>query len=1070
MYMKIPICASPSPGRRHFSLSLVLLFASLCIGANLSAQRTVVIGTVTDETGTSLPGVTIMVEGTTSGSTTDLDGNYQITTTSDGQLTFSYLGYQRQTLEVNGRSRIDVTMSEAISQLDEVVVTGYATIKRSDLVTAHTSLDAEDLERTVNPTLEQALQGRAAGVQVTQNTGQPGGGISVNIRGISTINGNTQPLYVVDGVQIQVDQIQLGAQSAANPLAGINPSDIASIEVLTGPVAASLYGSRATNGVVVITTKSGQAGRTNIKYDFAFSQQARPEYLDVMDLSEYAAMAKEYVAIEGGTLPGEFEDPSLLGAGTNWQEELFNDASMFKHNLSVSGGNDKTTYYISGEVFDQEGVAVGSGFQRYSGLVKVDNQLTDRLKLSSKVNLSQTETRLITGQENIVSTALQMTSNIPVRDFDGTFGGGDTETSASQQFLPPNPIGLAEITTNNLMKRQALLGLNASYDLGRGLTLSAAVNADISNSEARYFQPQYKFGFQERTTATLAERSQSSTYWNFQQILSYYKQFGTRHTLNVMGVHEAQRSNWRNLAGGISDFVSEEVIDLNLGNTETATVDGGRGSWAQESWLGRLNYNFAERYYVMATARADGSSNFGANNKWGIFPSASLAWRISNEPFFTIGAISELRLRFETGLTGNQGGGGFIYGTLGAWTTPWGTGFALNRYANPNLQWEATQTNNFGLDLAFLEDRIQLEFDYYTRNTDELLTEAANPDYLGVTGSGSIANPFVNAGSLRNEGWTVRLQTRNINTPNFTWSTDFNFSVVDSKILSLNTSSGFFDRTSWWMDNWTQRSAIGQAPWLFYGFEADGLYESLEDINNSPLPVDNDGNPLPVSPDGIWVGDVKYRDISGPDGEPDGVIDSYDQTYIGNPNARQSLGLTNTFTYKSVDLSVLFTGSFNYDVYNYTAYAATNPNNINLSRNLLNRAYDFARVALDAEEQPYIVNAGTDVPRINATDLNGNYSRHSSRFVEDGSFLRLKNVTLAYNLPAATVSRLGFIQSLRVAVSAQNLATFTNYTGYDPEIGAYVGRNSDAGNQAVGVDNGRYPSVPLYTVSVGVQF
>lgn len=1059
----------------HFRQGRRLLFiaglitVAFCCSITLQGQTTVK-GVVLADDGTSLPGVTILVKETTSGGTTDENGYYEVTTKPDATLIFSYLGFKTLEVPVNGRSTIDVSMAQEVSRLDEVVVTGYATIKRSDLVTAHTSLDAEDLDRTVNQTIEQALQGRAAGVQVTSNTGQPGGGISVNIRGISTINGSTQPLYVVDGVQIQVDQIEFGAQSASNPLAALNPSDIASMEVLTGPVAASLYGSRATNGVIVITTKSGQAGKTKVNYDFSFSQQEQPRFLDVMNLREYAAMAKEFIEIEGGDLPAHFEDPSLLGEGTNWQDELFNTSTMFKHNLSVSGGNQKTTYYLSGEVFDQEGVAVGSGFKRYSGLLKVDNQISDKLKLSSKVNLSQTETKLITGQENIISTALQMTSNIPVRNFDGTFSGGDTDIAGAQQFLPANPIGLAQITTNNLQSQRALLGLNASYQLLEGLTLAASVNADISNSETTYFQPEYKFGFQERTTATLAERANSSAYWNFQQILTYYKQVGDLHTVNVMALHEAQRSKWRNLSGGISDFVSDEVIDLSLGNSETATVNGGKGSWAQESFLGRLNYNYGSRYYVMATVRADGSSNFGANNKWGVFPSASVAWRISNEPFFKVAGVSEFRIRLETGLTGNQGGGGFIYGTLGAWTTPWGTGFALNRYANPNLQWEETQTNNLGVDLAFLDDRIQLEFDVYTRNTDELLTEAANPDYLGVTGSGSIANPFVNVGSLKNEGWTARVQTKNIKTKNFSWSTDFNYSVVDSKILSLSTSSGFFDRTSWWMNNWTQRSAIGQAPWLFYGFEADGLYESIEEISDSPLPVDNNGAPLPISPDGVWVGDVKYKDISGPEGVPDGIIDSRDQTYIGNPNARQTFGLTNTFTYKTFDLSVLVTGAFDYDVYNYTAYAGTNPNNINLSRNLLNSAFNFARVELDDNGDPFIANAGTGVPRINSTDLNGNYARHSSRFVEDGSFVRIKNITLAYNVPAGAIQKLGVVESLRIAFSVQNIATFTDYSGYDPEVGAFVGRNSSASNQAVGVDNGRYPSVPLYTFRLGVQF
>ncbi len=1035
----------------------------------LMAQNTLLTGVVTSDDGEPLPGVTILVKGSTVGTSSDIDGYYEINVNTDDALVFSFIGFQTQEYEVGNRSVLDVILRMDAQNLDEVIVTGYASIKRSDMVTAHTSLDAEDLNKTINQTVEQALQGRAAGVQVTQNTGQPGGGISVNVRGISTINGNTQPLYVVDGVQMQVDQVEAGASSASNPLSGLNPSDIESMEVLTGPVATSLYGSRATNGVIVITTKSGEAGEMRIKYDYTISQQAQPNFLDMMNLSEYAAMAKEYYDIEGGDLPGYFEDPSILGAGTNWQDELFNSAIMQKHNIALSGGTEKSRYYLSGEYFDQEGVAIGSGFKRYSSLLKVDNQLSDRLNVSAKINLSQTDTKLITGQENIISTALRMTPNVPVRNFDGSFSGGNLENTSAQQFLPPNPIGLAEITTNEQLRRRALAGLSFNLKIIEGLNFIASVNGDIQHTEGTYFQPEYKFGFQERTTATLAERANSSNYWNLQQMLTYNKGFGD-HSLNVMALHEAQKSQWKNLSSSISDFVSSQVVDLNLGNSETATVGGGKGSWAQESYLGRLNYNFKERYYLMSAVRADGSSNFGSNNKWGVFPSASVAWRVSKEPFFNTKVVNELRLRFETGITGNQGGGGFIYGTLGTWTTPWGTGFALNRYSNPDLKWEETTTRNFGLDVSLLESRFQVEFDYYVKETDELLTEAANPDYLGVTGSGGIGNPFVNVGSLRNKGWTIQLETQNINTRDFSWSTNFNFSTVDSEILSLNTSSGFYDRTSWWMNNWTQRSAVGQAPWLFYGYVEDGLYESVEQLENAALPVDNNGNKLPIAEDGIWVGDVKYVDISGPDGVPDGIIDTHDQTYIGNPNAKYTFGLTNSFSYKGFDLSVLLTGAFDYDVYNYTAYEATAPNNINLSRNFLNSAYEYARIGVDDSGNTVITNSGTDVPRINVDDLNGNYSRHSTRFVEDGSFVRIKNITVGYNLPASMIRKSGFMNSMRISLSAQNIYTFTNYTGYDPEIGAYTDRNVSASNQAIGVDNGRYPSVALYTASVGIQF
>ncbi|MBL3655609.1 SusC/RagA family TonB-linked outer membrane protein [Fulvivirga sediminis] len=1047
---------------------LLLLLCFGVIGASWAQDKTIH-GKVTSQSdGESLPGVNVIIRGTTKGTTTDFQGNYSLAVPENAVLVFSFIGYATIEVPIGNRTVVNAALSDDITELEEVVITGYGSIRKKDLTSAHTTVGAEQMEKTVNTTIEQAIQGRAAGVYVTQNSGQPGGGMSINIRGVSSINGNTQPLYVIDGVQIEAEQAS-GPQSSSNPLSGLNPADIASMEILQGPSATALYGSRATNGVVVITTKRGKAGDIRITYGYQFSVQSEPQTLDVMNLRQYAQMVNEYHEIEGGEVPVEYLDPSILGEGTDWQGALFDKATMNKHQLSLSGGSDKTKYYFSGEYMNQEGIAIGSGFERYSSRLNLDNQANDWLSIGVNLSYNQTNEKLTTSQENIISTALQLSPNIPVRNFDGTYGGGDVDNNPAEQFVLPNPIGLANITTNDKLKRQLLGGINVTLTLMKGLTFKSSLNSNWENSEVTYFQPSYQFGSQRRDYANLSEYTNSNTYWNWNQMLQYVKVIG-KHNINVMASHEAQKSHWKNVSAGISDFIVENIIDLNLGNDATASNGGGKGSWAMESYLARANYNYDDRYLLMAAFRADGSSNFGENNKWGYFPSFSVAWRVSEERFFELPMINDLRLRYENGLTGNQGGGGYIYGSLNAINTPWGTGFALARYPNSDLRWEETKTNNFGLDVSFFDNRLQVELDYYIKKTDNLLTPAANPSYLGVNGTGSIANPYVNLGSLENKGWTIALNTVNIDNNGFTWQTNLNVSHINTEITALSTPTGFYSRTSWWMDDWTQRATVGEAPWLFYGYVVDGIFQSVDEIEASAIPVDNNGDKIKIDPSGIWVGDYKYRDISGPDGTPDGIIDTYDQTYIGNPWPKFFAGITNTFSYKGLELSVLVTGVQGNDIYNYVNRENTDPNNINLSRNLLLDAMDYAKIGTDADGNPVLENVGTDIARINPNSLNNNFNRHTSRNVEDGSYIRIKNISLSYNLPSSIIGKQKIVRGARVTLSAQNVATFTKYSGYDPEVGSYVGANVDAGNQAIGLDNGRYPLTRIYSLSVGIDF
>ncbi len=489
-----------------------------------------------------LPGVTVLVKGTTIGVATETNGSYSISApSSDAVLVFSFIGFSTKEIQVGNQSVIDVVLEEDIAALEEFVVVGYGTMKKKDLTSAHVSVSSEDIQRTVNTTVEQALQGRAAGVYVTQNTGAPGGGISVNIRGVNSIGGTNEPLYVIDGVQVQPQSVSFGATAGTNPLANLNPADIESMEILQGPSATAIYGSRGTNGVVMITTKRGKSGDVKINYNYLYSLQDKPNALEVMSLQQYATMVNEINTITGGQSPAAFLDPSILGEGTNWQEALFRQAGLHKHGLSLSGGNEVTNFYISGEYFNQDGVALGSGFDRYSLRLNLDNQTRKWLKIGVNLQVSETDEQLATGSTDVINNALQMAPNIPVTNPDGSWGGADPINGSSLQFTPPNPIALANLLDRNLKRRGALGGLNVDVDIIKGLKFRSMLNGNVGYMNGHYFTPTYRLGVVENAINTLEKRSENNFYWNWSQMLTYNKTW-EKHNLDLMVSHEAQES------------------------------------------------------------------------------------------------------------------------------------------------------------------------------------------------------------------------------------------------------------------------------------------------------------------------------------------------------------------------------------------------------------------------------------------------------------------------------------------------------------------------------------------------
>lgn len=1058
----------------------LLLVVCALLGLVLYAQEIKrVSGVVNDASGQPLSNATVQVKGTSVFTTTNDKGLFGIEVPQGrNTLLVSYVGMPTKEVLISGEALQVITLSGSSGTLSDVVVIGYGTARKSNLTHAQTGVNARDIEKTVNTTFEQALQGRAAGVYVTQNSGQPGGALSVNIRGISSL-GRTQPLFVIDGVQIQADQdVTYGNNSSANPLAGLNPSDIEDMQILQGPSATAIYGSRGTNGVVLITTKRGRAGDFKINYAYQHNIQTRPDKLDVMNLSQYAQMVNEYQTAMGTpqNVPEHFLDPSILGAGTDWQQELFRNAPMGKHQLSLSGGTQANTYYMSTEYMDQKGVAEGSGFKRLGFRLNLDNKPRKWLTIGTTLNYNQTNEILTatnySASDPIIANAIRLTPQIPVKNIDGSWGGSDEENGAGQ-FAPVNPMAIASLVSNTNKRRQFMGGINLAVNPVQGLTIRTSFNGNVGNGASSYYMPTYEIGLYHRQEVnSLTELANSSWYWNWNQTIEYSKNY-RKHSFGIMATHEAQESFWKNLSGTRTGFLTNDIFDLNAGDPLSATNGGGAGPWAMESYLGRFNYNFDNRYLLTATFRRDGSPNFGPDKRWGNFPSVSAAWRINKENFFRSEWISDLKLRLETGLTGNQGSGSGIYAQMSTGATPWGTGFMPSTFTNPALQWEETNTNNIGLNLGFWKNRFTVEADYYVKNTDNLILEASLPFYLGINdATGAVRPPLVNTGSLKTKGWNLTFNANLASKTDFKWDANLNLSRFQSVVTGLNSETASIDRTSMfffgWTIPWTQRATVGQQPWLFRGYIYDGLYQSVEDINNSAVPVDGNGNRRPAanSADGIWVGDVKYRDMNG-----DGKITEADMTSIGNPWPKLSGGLTNTFSYKNIELSILFTGVYGNDVYNAIRHLSLDPNNVNLSRNFLTEAFGYARLEGDAAN-PRIANPSTSIPRMtnNGPATENNQSRISSRFVEDGSYLRLKNVSLAYSIPERLLSHTQVIKSLRLGFGVQNLLTFTKYSGYDPEIGAYTGAGVTSLNQAIGLDFGRYPLTRMYNFSVSVNF
>jgi len=1035
-------------------LSAAVCILLLC--QQVSAQQRPVTGTVKDNSGAPLPGVNVVIKGSATGTVSDAKGNFSIETGDSNVLVFSYIGYLPEEVAVSGKSVINITLTENISKLSEVVVIGYGESKRKDVTGAISSVSGEELRKTNPVTFDQALQGKVPGIVVQQVSGQPGGGVSIQIRGISSF-GSEGPMYVIDGVIIG-GIATLGA--GTNPLAAINPSEIESIDVLKDASATAIYGSQATNGVVVITTKRGTVAPPRITYDFYTGFQQLPKRLPTMNLREYATFINERNTGLGwgfDTRP-EFANPQYLGEGTNWQKELFRNAPMTNHAVTISGGDTRTQYLFSGSYFTQEGIALGSDFRRISLRLNLDNKTTNWLKIGTSLQLANIKENVNSTSSNVINTALSQTPDIPIQNADGSWGGAFNPNGWVNSTV--NPYAIALINKDQVNRNQLFGNIYAEIAFLKGLTLRNEVTGTFSGATQDRFNPTYTMGLVKNNINSGSYNYNQSLYTTIRNYLTYARNFDEKYNANVMVGHEAQLSQGENVGASRNNFPSNNVQVISSGDPNTALNSGSKSHSAQESYFGRVNFGLFDKYLLTGNVRADGSSRFAAGNRWVTTYSGSLAWKIQNEELFkNLRNVNELKLRIGYGLTNNQNIRDFAYtSTLSTVATGLsGISQLTTNIGNPLVEWEKTKYANIGLDGALFSWRLSFSVDFYNRRTDDLLMQIPLPLYSGTAvgwSPGALDAPYVNIGTINNKGFDFRISSTNIQKKGFSWKTDLTVSRNLNQVLALNTDGAS-------LAGWPySRTVVGRSIGEFYGYQVEGVFATKEDFETHALPVKN-GAPLPVGAAGgsIWYGDLKFKDQNG-----DGIIDELDQTYLGSPIPTFQIGLNNSFSYKNFDLNIFFSGNYGNKVFNQMRVTGEYPGT---SFGYLNALNNYAKLALIDPDKPatdlsnvYVVNPDTRIPGIRNDNTNEN-NRPSDNYVEDGSFLRCKTISLGYTFSDNLLQK-ARIQSLRVYVNVSNAFLITKYKGMDPEIGSWNPLNA-------GYDNGFYPQPRVFTIGVTLQ-
>jgi len=1050
---------------KHWAVPLILF---LLLSCNLITAQTKVQGVVKDDKGVTIPGANITVVGSGKSVSTNFDGKFEINAPSDATLSFSFVGFVTQKIAVNGRSTINVILKSSAEDLKDVVVIGYGTMKRKDVNSAISSISSKDMENLKASSFDQMMQGKAAGVVVNNNSGEPGSNVSVKIRGASSLTGTNEPLYVIDGVPISGDarnSSTSGRNASGNsnfsnagnitvsPLAMLNPSDIESIDILKDASATAIYGSRGANGVIIVTTKSGKKGTGKLTYENSYSISNLPKQLPSMNLQQYATHQNALSKVYGIPLRPEFAHPEYLGTGTDWQKEIYQTGIMKSNQLSFSGGKEGVSYYISGGMLDQEGIVIESGFKRYNFRSNIDAKLNSFIKVGANVSGAITDEKLtLNGQFNgVVATSLSSTPDVAVRELSGAFAGPPTGGATS--FV--NPVATSLLGSNTLVRKNYSGNFYTQIDLFKGLDYRFEAGGYIYDNLGQQYDPMYSLGNAVKSYANLYYNPSSGNSWNLKNMLTYRNVIG-KHNFTILAVQESNKSHWEGYSINATGFKDNSHHELAYSDLSKAIVNSPyEGDQALSSYLGRVVYDYGDKYGITGAVRTDGSSKFDIGKKWGVFGSFGASWKLSNETFMesTKKYVDNIKIRFGWGQTGNNQIPNNLYDSnLHLVNSSMGNSYLPSNTNNANLKWETQVQTNLGLDFTMFNSKLTASVDVYKKDNDNFLYQVPLPNFLSGGGDyeGGVNPPYFNLGSMRNKGIEFTVGYSHNFSEKFSWNTSFNFSknineVTDMKGLNIVKTTNTLAYNTVTVSRTMEGLPIGS----FIGYEAVGIYRTDADLltyghNNgsSKVPLKDGTNSLLPS---FQKGDVIYKDQNN-----DGIIDIKDLVPIGNPNPDFNYGFTNNFKYKNVDLSIFLQGTYGNEIMNLTR--ATGTMNNGVGTNYLTEAADFYSAD----------NLNAALPRPSTYDHINNAV--SSRFIEDGSYLRIQNVTLGYSLPADLIKQIK-LSRLRFYATGQNLYTFTKYKGYDPEVGSY---NQDA--LLSGIDNGRYPTPRQITFGLNVEF
>jgi TonB-linked SusC/RagA family outer membrane protein len=1013
-------------------------------------QDVVVSGRITDEAGAGLPGASVRLKNSLRGTTTDAQGTFRLSVPSlNGTLVVSSVGYVTQEIEIGSRSSVNLSLKADEQALNEVVVVGYGTQQQRDVTSSITSLKSADLQNQPVTSPDALLQGKAAGVQVVQNTGSPAGEIFIRIRGTASLLGETRPLFVVDGVPLNNfggTILDAGGQRQS-ALADLNPNDIESIDILKDAAAAAIYGARGSNGVVLITTKRGKSGKARFSFDAYEGVQNVARRLDLLNGDQFVELLRESLTNRGRNPLTEspFSEVVPTGTNTNWQDQIFRQAPIRQYNLSVAGGNERVSTFASAGYFRQQGTIIGQDYERYNLRVNLDYQATNRLKLGTSTLLSNALTDRVANDFSgfsILANALTRNPNLPVRNPDGTY--------PLDPLRNENPVMLAEDIIFKSNQKRVIANLYAEYQLLKNLTFRTTFGIDNLDDRQQRFVPSYVIARQNRAEA-LAVDADQFTYLS-DNTLTYQQQFGA-HRISVLAGMGFQKSQSNFLQAGGQTAGSNIIKTIAIADPYVPINN--ISEWALLSYFGRASYNFKDKYLVDASFRIDGSSRFGANKRYGVFPALSVGWRISEEEFLKNGTLfNDLKLRAGYGVTGNQEGLGGDYPALALYGTgrnyDGNPGIFQANIPNPDLGWESTAAANVGLDVSVLNSRVSFTAEAYLKRTEDLIFERQLPLTSGFNGIGN-----ANIGTMENKGLEFTLNTRNL-VGAFRWTTNFNISFNRNRITFLPVNgrlgSDFIYKLpdAYGVEGPYSIYRVGQSVGNFYGYEYLGVYATNEAVPRIP---DVPGQP-PVQDlwdRGVREGEAAFRDVNN-----DGFISrADDRLLIGNALPKHIGGMTNTFNYKGFELSVVLNWSVGNKIYNMTRGVLTGMiEDLNQSTEVLRRW----RRSGDVTDVPKALYGSSSSSGAAPTDV-------SSRYLEDGSFLRFRNITLGYALPTSLIQRIG-LANARVYLSGQNLITLTNYSGFDPES-----QNTGGGRiPSLGVDYLTQPQARVVTVGLNVGF